>query len=115
MRAEYHSRVSEGRLVYSTDGGDRRRKRRVSNPELTLPNDGIVRIFRETGGRGGKTMTVVRGLPSGELGHIASELKRRCGSGGAVKAGAVEIQGNHREKAAALLEQMGYRVKLAGG
>ena len=79
------------------------------------PNDGVVRIFREKGGRGGKTVTVVRGLPAAQLEPLASELKRRCGSGGAVKADAVEIQGDHREKAAALLEAKGYRVKLAGG
>ena len=116
MCADYDPPMSEGRLVYSTDGDDRRRAgRRPADTKPTLPNDGIVRIFREKGGRGGKTVTVVRGLPGGELESVASELKRRCGSGGAVKDGAVEIQGDHREKAASLLEAKGYRVKLAGG
>lgn len=60
-------------------------------------------------------MTVVRGLPAADLAAVASDLKRQCGSGGAVKEGAVEIQGDHREKAAARLEVQGYRVKIAGG
>jgi len=111
--------VSNSQLVYSTDGGDRRREVRergaapAGRPQL--PDDGVVRVFRETGGRGGKTMTVVRGLPAGDLKAVASDLKRHCGSGGAVKNGAVEIQGDHREKVAARLQAQGRRVKLAGG
>ena len=114
----YDGRVSNSRLVYSTDGGDRRRE---STPEPTapsgrrLPDDGVVRIFRETGGRGGKVVTVVRGLPADALPATASDLKRRCGSGGTVKGGAVELQGDHREQVAARLASQGYRVKLAGG
>jgi translation initiation factor 1 len=108
--------VPEGRLVYSTELGDRRRERREDAPQgPRLPDDGVVRVFREKGGRGGKTVTVVRGLPVGDLQPVASELKRHCGSGGAVKAAAVEIQGDHREKVAARLQAKGYRVKLAGG
>ena len=80
-----------------------------------LPNDGVVRVFREKGGRGGKVVTVVRGLAAGDAPGVASDLKRHCGSGGAVKDGAVEIQGDHREKVVARLEATGYRVKLAGG
>jgi translation initiation factor 1 len=110
--------VSNSRLVYSTDDGDRRR-RAGSRPEEPrgpqLPNDGVVRVFREKGGRGGKTVTVVRGLPAGELAQVAKDLKRHCGSGGAAKAGAVELQGDHRDKVAARLEAQGYSVKLAGG
>ena len=109
--------MSNSRLVYSTEGGDRREKRRRPEPNRgpQLPDDGVVRIFREKGGRGGKTVTVVRGLPAGDLKGVATELKRLCGTGGAVKEGAVELQGDHREKAAARLEARGYRVKLAGG
>ena len=113
--------MSNSRLVYSTDDGDRRGvgepKQRTtkarSGPEL--PNDGVVRVFREKGNRSGKVVTVVRGLPSAEMQAVASDLKRHCGAGGAVKDGALEIQGDHREKAAARLEARGYRVKLAGG
>jgi len=60
-------------------------------------------------------VTVVRGLPRAELTAIASDLKRHCGSGGAVKDDAIELQGDHREKIAARLESRGYRVKLSGG
>jgi translation initiation factor 1 len=109
------------RLVYSTDDGDHRRdtKQKPRNGPARsgppLPHDGVVRVFREKGGRGGKTVTVVRGLPRGDVQGVASDLKRHCGTGGSVKHGAVEIQGDHREKAAARLESRGYTVKLAGG
>ncbi len=110
--------MSNSRLVYSTDGGDAR-KRPDRTPEQArgpqLPNDGVVRVFREKGGRGGKTVTVVRGLPGRDLDAVAKDLKRLCGTGGAVKDGAVELQGDHRDKAKARLEDRGYRVKLAGG
>ena len=106
--------MSNSRLVYSTDGGDRRRepaeRRKDDARGPRLPDDGVVRVFR----RGGKTMTVVRGLPPADLDAVAGELKRGLGSGGAVKAGAVELQGDHRDKVAARLEAKGYRVKLAG-
>jgi translation initiation factor 1 len=79
--------------------------------------DGVVRISRDRKGRRGKTVTVVSGLPSGEaaLAEIATSLKRLCGSGGTVSEGNVEIQGDHRERIAARLTELGYRVKLAGG
>jgi translation initiation factor 1 len=107
--------VSNSRLVYSTESGDRRERGKPAAAQPQLPSDGIVRVFREKGGRRGKTVTVVRGLPSGDLVTVATDLKRFCGSGGAVKQGAVEIQGDHRDKIAARLESKGYRVKLAGG
>ena len=119
-------RDRDSRLVYSTDSGDHRRDERNSGRGRAdsgapasvgpqLPADGVVRVFREKGGRGGKVVTVVRGLEPGELAQVASDLKRLCGSGGAVKDGAVEIQGDHREKVAARLQAQGRRVKLAGG
>ena len=112
--------MSNSRLVYSTGDGERRsatpkRKPAKERSGPQLPDDGIVRIFRDKGRRGGKAVTVVRGLPVADTAGVASDLKRLCGSGGAVKDGAVEIQGDHREKIAARLEANGYRVKLAGG
>jgi translation initiation factor 1 len=112
---QYDFDVSNSRLVYSTDDGDRRRSAPEERRAPEIPSDGIVRVFREKGGRGGKIVTVVRGLPSSALKATASDLKRLCGSGGAVKDGTVEIQGDHREKVAARLEAQGHRVKLAGG
>ncbi len=114
----YHRAMSNHRLVYSTDDGDHRRERSNRHAPAAkgpaLPKDGIVRVFRDKGGRGGKTVTVVRGL-DGELAAVASDLKRHCGAGGSVKGDAVEIQGDHREKVAERLRASGYRVKLAGG
>jgi len=110
--------MSNHRLVYSSDGGDHRRKETGPRAPVArgpqLPNDGVVRVFREKGGRGGKTVTVVRGL-SGDLTAIAKDLKRHCATGGAVKAGAIEIQGDHRDKIVARLLSAGYRAKPAGG
>ena len=110
--------MSNHRLVYSTDDGDRRHEKPGRQPAPSTgparPKDGVVRVFREKGGRGGKTVTVVRGLEA-DLAKVASDLKRHCGSGGSVKGDAVEIQGDHRERVAARLQDSGYRVKLAGG
>ena len=100
------------RLVYSTDSG------KVSNqapPEPTIAGDGIVRIQRETKGRGGKAVSVVSGLPSDQLKPLCKLLKSKCATGGAIKDQLVEIQGDHREKIKTLLEKQGFQVKLAGG
>lgn len=79
--------------------------------------DGVVRIRRETSGRKGKGVTTVSGipLPEAELKTLAKKLKKTCGTGGALKDGIVEIQGDHREKLKAMLEKEGFTVKLAGG
>lgn len=81
------------------------------------PRDGVVRVRRETKGRKGKTVTTVTGVPLGEaaLRELAAELKRRCGGGGAAKAGVIEIQGDHAEVLTGELEARGYTVKRAGG
>ena len=101
--------------MYSTDDGDRRREPRRPPAAPEPPADGVVRVFREKSGRRGKTATVVRGLPSGDLAAVAGDLKRLCGAGGSVKDGAVEVQGDHREKVVARLLARGYRAKPAGG
>jgi translation initiation factor 1 len=81
-----------------------------------VPDDSVVRLFRDRSGRGGKTVTIIRGLPErgAALEERAGELKRLCGAGGAVKDGTVQIQGDHRERLAARLRALGYTVKLAG-
>ncbi len=115
----YDRAVSNHRLVYSSDGGDHRRRDetgrgRPSPKHPGLPNDGVVRVFREKGGRGGKTVTVVRGA-RGDLKDLAGSLKRHCATGGAVKDGAIEIQGDHRERIVAWLRTAGFDAKAAGG
>src|SRR5262245_25304296 len=110
--------MPESRRVYSTAEGDLRKSvvgKSDRRPAPPVPNDGIVRVSRETSGRRGKTVTVVRGIPPRDLVAVASDLKRQCGSGGAAKDGVVEIQGDHRTKVVTRLESQGYRVKLAGG
>lgn len=79
--------------------------------------DGIVTISREVSGRKGKGVSVVSGLPlaAPELASLATVLKRRCGTGGTVRDGRIEIQGEHRERLVAELTQLGYKVKRAGG
>jgi translation initiation factor 1 len=104
--------VRDGELVYSTDGGDRRRRER----EAPRANEGgPIRVWREKGGRRGKTVTIVRGLPGADLVSVAADLKKLCGTGGTVKDGAVEIQGDHRDKVVTRLQQRGYAAKAAGG
>lgn len=80
-----------------------------------MPNDGVVRVFRDRSGRNGKVVTLIRGLPVKDVEQRAAELKRLFGAGGGVKDGAVEIQGDHRERVAEQLRSLGYTVKLAGG
>ena len=106
--------MRESRRVYSTADGDLRRSTRTRTVPPP-PNDGVVRVSRETSGRRGKTVTVVRGVPPRDVAAVASDLKRLCGTGGSAKDGVVEIQGDHRPKIVARLEAQGYRVKLAGG
>ena len=84
---------------------------------VTPAKDGIVRVGRETKGRKGAGVTVISGLPGSEddLKKLAAELKRKCGAGGALKDGQIEIQGEHRDRLVAELEKLGYRVKRSGG
>jgi translation initiation factor 1 len=77
----------------------------------------VVRVGRETKGRRGKGVTIISDLPLDEDGltELATKLKTRLGTGGTVKDGHIEIQGNHRDRIVAELEGMGYRAKRAGG
>lgn len=79
--------------------------------------DGIVRLRRETSGRKGKGVTTIQGVPlnKNELKALAAELKKRCGTGGALKDDIIEIQGDQRTTIKALLEAKGFKVKLSGG
>jgi translation initiation factor 1 len=81
------------------------------------PAGGVVRVGRQTQGRGGKGVTVITGLPLADaaLEALAKELKRRCGSGGTVKDGVIEIQGEHRDTVVAELTRRGYQARRSGG
>jgi translation initiation factor 1 len=88
----------------------------ASGHRLPAPS-GPVRVARQTQGRAGKAVTVVSGLPLDQPGleALAAELKRRCGSGGTVKQGVIEIQGEHRDTVLAELIRRGYAAKRSGG
>ncbi len=118
--------MSNSRLVYSTAGGPTEqtcpkcgkqlRKCQCVTSKQTMPNDGIIRISRETKGRKGKGVCLISGVPlSGEeLTKLAKELKAQCGTGGTIKNGVIEIQGDHRAILKAALEKRFDKVKLAG-
>jgi predicted translation initiation factor SUI1 len=80
-------------------------------------NTPVVRLGRETKGRRGKGVTTVSDVPLDEAGllELATKLKDRCGTGGTVKGGVIEIQGDQRERLVTVLEDMGYKVKRVGG
>ncbi|MCX9063181.1 stress response translation initiation inhibitor YciH [Citrobacter portucalensis] len=105
---------SNSRLVYSTDTG------RIDEPKAVPERpkgDGIVRIQRQTSGRKGKGVCLITGIDQddAELTKLAAELKKKCGCGGAVKDGVIEIQVDKRDLIKSLLEAKGMKVKLAGG
>lgn len=86
---------------------------RTSEPE----GDGVARVRREKKGRGGKTVTTISGvaLPPNELKDLAKDLRRRCGTGGTLKDGIIEIQGDHADTILSALEEQGFEAKRAGG
>ncbi len=106
--------MSDSVLVYSTDVG------RIKGEKVSVvrpKGDGVVRIQKQTSGRKGAGVSVITGLDLSdeELKKLAAELKKRCGCGGSVKNGMIEIQGEKRDLLKQLLEQKGFTVKLSGG
>jgi translation initiation factor 1 len=117
--------MSNSRIVYSTGVG--RRCPQCQRPVAecvckagapgSVASGGPVRVGRQTQGRKGKGVTVITGLPlaSPQLEALAKELKKRCGSGGTVRDGVIEIQGDHRDLLVAELERRGFAAKRSGG
>ena len=114
-----------GGIVYTTGIGERcpncQRPVRECVCKRGTPgktkSDGAVRVSRETQGRKGKGVTVIAGLglPPAELEALATELKKRCGSGGSVENGRIEIQGEHRDRLVEELTRRGWTARRAGG
>lgn len=113
-----------GGLVYSTEFGKAcskcgkpQKNCSCGKSKPNAPNDGVVRISRQTKGRKGAAVSIVTGVPLDEKGlkGLAKKLKQKCGTGGTFKAGVIEIQGDHREMLKQELSRLGYTVKLSGG
>jgi translation initiation factor 1 len=112
-------------LVYSTDGGRMCPACRrpmvhcqcAAQARAAPVGDGRVRVSRETQRRGGKTVTVVRGLPldAAALATLGKSLRAACGTGGTAKDGVLELQGDHVERVLAALVADGYNAKRSGG
>ena len=103
-------------LVYSTESG-RVKKNGPVIKTVIQKSDGFVRLRREVKGRGGGTVIVISGIPrnTAEIKELAGVLKKKCGCGGTVKDGVIEIQGDHRDALSVELQARGFKVKLAGG
>lgn len=109
---------NDGRTVWSSEQGDLRKKKEnpAGAPSLP-PGQQTVYLHRESGERGGKAVTLVKNLALSpdDLKALAKKLKQECGTGGTIRDNMIEIQGEQRQKIAALLQKLGYKVKIAGG
>lgn len=104
--------------VYSTATGDQRRQPAKTAAVKSLPpSQQTAYLHRDSKGRGGKTVSIIKNLQLSEadLKALSTKLKQACGTGGTIKDGTIEIQGEHREKIAELLQKLGYKTKIAGG
>ncbi len=110
--------MSNHKTVWSSEDGDLRKKEQTTSHAKSLPpQQQTVYLHRESSGRAGKAVTLVKKLILSEeaLKALAKKLKQECGTGGTVKDGVIEIQGEQREKVADVLQKLGYKVKIAGG
>jgi translation initiation factor 1 len=108
----------ERRVIWSSSDGDLRKESGASPVLKSLPpKQQTAYLHRESKGRAGKGVSLVKNLALTEkdMKALAKKLKQACGSGGTVKDGVIEIQGEHREKMARVLKKLGYKVKIAGG
>jgi translation initiation factor 1 len=109
---------NNSRTVWSSNDGDKRkRERRLPITKSLPPQQQTAYLHRESGGRGGKVVSIVKNLVLSykDMKSLAKKLKQACGTGGTVKDGVIEIQGEHRQKMADVLQKLGYKVKIAGG
>ena len=112
--------MSDNKTVWSSKQGDLRKKNNTTptNTGKSLPpQQQTIYLHRESGGRGGKAVTLVKNLvlSGDDLKLLVKKLKQECGTGGTLKEGVIEMQGEQREKIADILRKLGYKVKIAGG
>lgn len=116
--------IKNTRLVYSTDDDveveprrPSRKKQKKQRARPPVPADGVIRVFLERKKRGGKTVSLLRGVGGDPASQktLLKKLKASLGTGGALKDGVLEIQGDHRDRILDLLAQWGYKAKKAGG
>ena len=110
--------TNNSKTVWSSEDGDLRKKEPTTSHAKSLPpQQQTAYLHRESGGRGGKVVSVVKNLilTEDDLKALAKKLKQECGTGGTVKDGVIEIQGEHRQRMAEVLTKLGYKVKIAGG
>ena len=110
--------ANPNRTVWSSEQGDLRNKESKPNTTTSLPpQQQTIYLHRDSKNRGGKGVTLLKGfvLTEADMGSLAKTLKQACGSGGTIKDGIIEIQGEHRDKIAKILRELGYKTKLAGG
>lgn len=108
---------NENRTVWSSEDGDLRKQKQAPAAPISLPpQQQTAYLHRESSGRGGKPVSLVKNLALSEadLKALSKELKQACGTGGTVKNGVIEIQGEQRGKIAEVLRRLGYKVKIAG-
>jgi translation initiation factor 1 len=108
----------QNRTVWSSEQGDVRKQQRGGQKGRSLPpQQQTAYLHRDAKGRAGGVMTLVKNLvlSDEDMKELAKKLKQLCGSGGTLKEGVIEIQGEHRERIAEALKKMGYKVKIAGG
>lgn len=103
------------KLVYSTDPEWQSESDTPNSPNGGFPDDGVLRLRRETKGRKGAGVVCIYGVPNAHLGSLAKQLKKQLGTGGAVKKGVIEIQGDRVSQITELLMKTNYKVKQAGG
>ncbi len=122
--------MSNTKTVWSSDGGDLRKKKDLTPSPSTLsgtrparrgeslpPQQQTAYLHRESSGRGGSPVSIVKNLvlSDEDMKALAKRIKQECGTGGTVENGVIEIQGDQRRRIAEILQKLGYKVKIAGG